>query len=184
VKTAVGEGGQIGGYTAEYFHLILLSGDDRIDFGFRRPTLLESLEAREGFGNRSLTQRKPGCVWPTKGFRSVTSSRENLESFMGETAAMVMITFVLIAVLLLGFVLGRIWEIRHQIVLAEAPGTRQRPIEAGVAGVLAQALSDDRGVLAALQQISNVVTATAPAQEQPPKITIRRLGSTPELRRG
>jgi hypothetical protein len=82
---------------------------------------------------------------------------------------MVMIIFVLIAALLLGFVLGRIWEIRHQIVSTEARGARQRPVEASVTGgVSARGQSDDRGLLAALQQIRNVVTATASAQERLP----------------
>jgi hypothetical protein len=93
---------------------------------------------------------------------------------------MVMMTFVLIATLLLGFVLGRIWEIRHQIVLAEHRGTRQRPAGGSVmTQVPEQAQSDDRRLTAALEQIRDVVTTITSAQEQSPQITIRRLGSTP-----
>jgi hypothetical protein len=40
----------------------------------------------------------------------------------------------LITTLVLGFLLGRIWQIRRQILLAENVSKRRRPIASGVAG--------------------------------------------------
>lgn len=45
-----------------------------------------------------------------------------------------LLAFELITTLLLGFVLGRIWQIRQQILLAEHVDNRRRPVESGIMG--------------------------------------------------
>lgn len=94
-----------------------------------------------------------------------------------------MIAVILITTLMLGFVLGRIWEIRHQIVLAEPRSARRRPVEGSVkAQVSEQAQADNRRLLAALDQISDVVSASASAQDRRSNVTVRGLRIAPYAR--
>lgn len=58
----------------------------------------------------------------------------------------------LVTALLAGFVLGRVWEIRQRIVLAEPIDERSRPVEIRAAKVAQQVPSRDSDRLAALDR--------------------------------
>lgn len=78
----------------------------------------------------------------------------------------------LMATLLLGFVIGRVWEIRQQILRANPVGNRPRRVDGGIAAQGSEQLQvDDRRLLATLdRQMKDLITS---AVGQRPNTVVR-----------
>ncbi|HEY1805165.1 MAG TPA: hypothetical protein VGG45_11895 [Terracidiphilus sp.] len=89
----------------------------------------------------------------------------------------------LIIALLLGFVLGRVWEIRRRIVVAETIDKPSRPIEIRAAAKVSQQVPrEDSKRLAALDREMQDLIRTVASQGRRPNTADRgtgRLGLTP-----
>jgi len=86
----------------------------------------------------------------------------------------------MIAALVLGFVAGRVWQIRQRLIQAEDPGDRRHKSDKGVEtggseelGLLDQDLMETLG-----RDIRNLVISTA-AGRRHPTISVRGLRSMP-----
>ena len=83
----------------------------------------------------------------------------------------------LIITLLLGFVLGRVWEIRRRIVVAEAVDELSRPVEIRAAAKVSQQLPrDDSNRLAALDREMQDLIRTVATQGRRPNTADRGTG--------